>query len=674
MHLRLFACLACASLLAGCPDNTMNPPPIDFGGTDGAADMPQSLDGPTVSVDLGNDVGGPTIVVNSPAAGSEVVGNTLGVSATITAMAGAILASDTVQLIVPSSTGAPVTVTMSLTGMPNVYAGTADISAIPTGMSNFFVTAKDTMGRASSVEVKYVHNRGPQITFLSPTAPTAKGSTTVDILVVDPLGHNITSLVAGIRQPNDIKTLAVVGSQNGMNGQPLHMSGTLDFNTGWTPPLDGPQLIIATAVADTANKDSTGKTIQVQVQAQKAFTVDNAGPTIVITNPTAGSFVGGVVEIKATVTDISGVVDASVQAVFGNDPANKSVQLYRIPGGDVFHGFFDVRQFGLSYVLPSLSVRADDRLGNHGELGIDIIVDNTPPHVEMDPVSLRIGNVVMGQVVCSREYDPVGSDAANDGDTVPQVITLRARIEDDGNRAPGLAVVRYAGLDPNSVYLYVASAANGPIVVDSNASGHCDSINPKLVPISMGGVPGSGKEALALQLQRIPSGGAGAADFTDGTTDATYPQCNVFGKPMTAVPPPLCSMANTTVTYVLPHPDKGVDNSAIFSIPPYTNPSTDCVGFQLDSQNLLPEGPLCAAVIARDNAGNINVSPPLRICLERSTGHCAGFTAGSAPNCTGTYNKATDTVSTTTPCTPLTYGAPSNYSTKFPAKQVVIVQ
>ncbi|MGZ7008120.1 MAG: hypothetical protein ACXVLX_21190, partial [Ilumatobacteraceae bacterium] len=652
----------------------------DSDGNGGNSDMVPTLDGPEVMLDLGSDVGGPTIVVNSPTANSEVVGATLTVKATITPMAGSTVSSDSVTLIVPGANGSPIDVPMSLTAMPDVYQGSADISAIQTGNTNFFVTAKDTMDRSTAVEVKYIHNRGPQITIISPSSATAKGSTTVDVLVIDPLGHAITSLVAGIRTPADVGSFPVmagspqfmtVGGLSGNTGT-LHVTITFNFNDPqFKPPLDQAQLLVATATANTGNAGQT-----VQVQAQKAFTVDNAGPVIKINNPTQGAFVGGVVEIKATITDISGVVESTTQAVFGNDPKNKSVQLFRIPGTDDFHGFFDVRQFGLNYVLPSLSVRADDGLGNHGEVGVDIVVDNTPPRLQLDPPKMRLAQLISGALDCSAEFDPVGDEAANDTDTIPQVVTLRARVEDDGNWAPGLNVVRYAGLDIDSVYLYISSEANGPIVVDQDdPNGHCDTINPKLVPISMGGMPVSGKEALALKMQWIPVGGKGTIDFTDGTPDATYPKCDVFGKPMAAFPPPLCAMTGeaSPITYVVPHPDPTCDNSAIWSIPPFTNAITDCEGYQVDTQNLIPEGPVCVAVVAKDKAGNVNVSPPLRLCLERSSGHCTGFPAAAANmKCTGKYDKVNDVVSTTTPCTPLVY-APSNYTTTFPPKQVVVV-
>ena len=43
----------------------------------------------------------------------------------------------------------------------------------------------------------------------------------------------------------------------------------------------------------------------------------------------------------------------------------------------------------------------------------------------------------------------------NDGCMVPQVFDLRARIEDDGNRAIGLKVTPIAGIDPDNTNVYI---------------------------------------------------------------------------------------------------------------------------------------------------------------------------------------------------------------------------
>src|SRR5262249_24286874 len=155
-------------------------------------------------------------------------------------------------------------------------------------------------------------------------------------------------------------------------------NGTLVF-AQFDPPLDGVQIINARA---TNSKGTVGK-------ATKQFTVDNFGPNIEFVAPLAGQFVGGGITTPANITDISEVVDASVKAVWGG-LASTAVTLKRTaPGSNEFAAPYNVRALGTNFVLPSLSIRADDELGNHSEQGQGIVVDNVPPILEMDPPKVR---------------------------------------------------------------------------------------------------------------------------------------------------------------------------------------------------------------------------------------------------------------------------------------------
>src|SRR5262249_209428 len=152
--------------------------------------------------------------------------------------------------------------------------------------------------------------------------------------------HSINSVTAGIRSPSDITLSPTSGST------PLQVTGTIVFSS-YIPPPDGLQLITATA---TNSHGTIGR-------ATKQFIVGNQAPTIVIGNPQPGQFVGGVLPTSTTITDISGVAESSVRAVFGGNPAT-STQLMRSGTTDNFVGVFDVRSLGRGYVAPSFSVRA----------------------------------------------------------------------------------------------------------------------------------------------------------------------------------------------------------------------------------------------------------------------------------------------------------------------------
>ena len=656
MTLRRLACAAPLVLLAACGDNQLGPPPpppplgdaavkpADGGGSgvDGSADG--GLDGGVAIIDMSgfNLPGSPMVVIDAPAAGAEVHGDTLDVKATVTPSAGTLIAGGSVQLAITPPGGGIVTAPMILTATPNQYEATLGIAAVPSGAATFTVTAADLTGKQGSASGSYVHDHGPTITFYQPMAASARGTVSVEFTADDPL-HPITSVSqvqAGIRTANDITLTQVPGAV------PFRVAATVDIanNPKYNPPLDGIQIITATAT------NSAGTV----AKAQRQFTVDNQGPDINITNPPAGSFVGGVVEITADITDESKVNDATAVAVFGGNVA--SVPLTRLKG-DTFHGYFDVRSLGTSYVLPELSVRADDLLGNHAEQGQEIIVDNTRPFMTMDPsLQVRVAQQDKDGVwECTRLFPPLGPEAMPPGYPVlQQMMTLRARIEDHGNSAPGLLTERLSGIDADSVELFVMPDDGEALAVDTDSDGLCDDVNPKLIPTTQ--LTGSG-QVLAFQMVPMAFGGAGDYRFdaahtpttlggtcTAGTTDCPPAGCGYVGDPGATLPGVLCPNVGTLMTYVLPYVDVV---SPIWTLPPVN--ATECVGFQVDALNSNLEGPACAVARATDKAGNTNVSYPLHICIDRGGGLCSGFVADPT-HCTGVYDKLTQTVPNGSTC------------------------
>jgi hypothetical protein len=655
MSLRCLACVAFSwSLTAGCgqalkPIQTVPSPDGGIGGlaSDGGSG---SVDGGSKAlavVDMNgvNQPGSPTVVITAPSDGQEVAGDTLSVTATITSPTSTLIAAGSVAVVITPPGGTVVSAPLYLTAVANVYAGDIDISTIPSGPATFDVTAADIAGRRGSAGRAYVHDHGPTLTFVKPAAATVKGSVTVEIIVDDSL-HPITDVAqvqAGIRAPGDIALAAIAGAV------PFRVAATVDV-TAYNPPLDGPQIINAKATND---HGTVGK-------AQKQFIVDNRGPGIVINNPTAGSFVGGVLTISADVKDdYSPVNESTVVAVFGGNAAN-SVALQRT-GGNTFTGTFDVRALGIHYVLPELSVRADDVLGNHSELAEEIVVDNTRPWMTMNAaIPIRVSTLDSNNLLkCSQLFSPLGPtfdrgngngpEVAFEGATVPQILGLRARIEDRGNTAPGLDVERYSGILPTSVTLFVLSyaAGNQPLAVDTDGDGACDDINPTLIPttdITMSG------EALALAM--APMNTEGTPDYrfdatrtpttlggscTGGTAGCPPAGCSYVGDPNVHVVPPLCQHGGTSTTFVIPYRDPS-GNRPIWTIAPVDS-DPDCIGLQLDALNHVPEGPACAVTRATDNAGNTNVSFPIHICIDLGGGLCNNFTP-VASDCTGVWDKA----------------------------------
>jgi hypothetical protein len=416
--------------------------------------------------------------------------------------------------------------------------------------------------------------------------------------------------------------------------------------------LAGQQLIQAQATND---KGTVGK-------ATKEFAVDNEGPRFSMQTPLPGAIVGGVIQVKVTIKDeLSGVNDASAIGVFAGDTTH-SIKLVREAGTDIFDGIFDVRIFGRDYYLPALSFRADDLLGNHGEFGEEIYVDLTPPMMELDPPLLRVEQTITGSRICSQLFDPVGPESANDGEIVAQVMSVKARVEDAGNRPTGFVVPRISGIDKTTVVLYAMPAkVNGvdqALVVDREDDGpgnsYCDSINPLLVPVSTNVV--AANQALALAMNPLVSVGTPNYTFSPSVPADVQPYCDFIGQPATVAPLALCSRSHTGMTYALQNDDFHVGFASIWSIPLVASDAFNCIGAALDSLNHLPEGPTCLAVKASDLAGNTNVSPPLRVCIDRGGGKCTAWRENDPttwPNCTGKFDNVANQVVAATSCTPL---------------------
>ncbi len=106
-------------------------------------------------------------------------------------------------------------------------------------------------------------------------------------------------------------------------------------------------------------------------------------------------------------------------------------------GGDKYSGSFDTRGLPRTMVFPAIVVRAKDSVGNQSSVGELVTLDNVAPIASLDPPMMRESFIdsSTNELVCSSMFDPVGSDAVDDGESVAQLSELRARVEDLGNGA-----------------------------------------------------------------------------------------------------------------------------------------------------------------------------------------------------------------------------------------------
>ena len=520
----------------------------------------------------------------------------------------------------------------------DVFTGTVSLGSLKPGSYTLAVSAASSTGTTGQATRSIAVDDGPVVTVSSPTqGGHYSGSLTVEftadfgVIGPDSSSPNPSANVGGL----PVQGLAV---DTGPYAPPNSYRGTVEFGK-YSPPLTGLQLL------DIRATNANGVTTDVQV----LFTIDDTGPSITKTTPLAGQVVGGVVLISAVITDESDVLNSSVIAIIGD----QNTPVFELPlppvASGVYAALFDTANLtrcaeppatSLCLVYPTISFRASDMLGNQTVLGYDFSVDNIAPVADFDPPQLRDRRIGMNGVECSFLFDPLSvnldvGDMPNDLCMVPQVFDLRARIEDNGNRASGLKIVPIAGIDPDRTDVYVLSNTSKPLVVDSNGDGACDEINPLLVPTV--DPPTTTDQVLKIRLAGVPPGGT--ADFRADRSLPSNAPCN---EGSSSVPPPLlCSFQQPTeaISYAGGQP-------AIWSVEPIER-NFRCLGNQFDAlANHIPEGWVCIAIQTVDLVGNKGVSTPMRVYIkyDEAGGFCATppASAGPPPTCTGTFVASTD--------------------------------
>jgi hypothetical protein len=153
-------------------------------------------------------------------------------------------------------------------------------------------------------------------------------------------------------------------------------------------------------------------------------------------------------------------------------------------------------------------------------------------------------------------------------------------------------------------------------------------------------------------MQEIPT--SGTSHFGDDISP-TFADTDNLGCVAKGDPAPAALCVSTPLTRVIETPVG--HHNVIYGIPPAEG--IQCLGNGVDNLALnMNDGWACAAARGSDRLGNLNVSAPLRMCIDSNQDGNDGCPAIgvadliNAPNCTGTYDPQTDTVDLNTPCTP----------------------
>jgi hypothetical protein len=341
-----------------------------------------------------------------------------------------------------------------------------------------------------------------------------------------------------------------------------------------------------------------------------SFVVDGEGPVISIDSPQNEDVVGGQVQLRFSVTDELAGVDPDTVVIELNDKEYHYGEggTWADSGNGNYVFLFDsVQAEKDSKIQATITIRATDEVGNMSE-GESLIVylDNVPPVIELDPGPV-IETREMGTPpvrLCSFAFDPVGSLAANDLQTVLDVHRFRAMVTDRTNEAPGQNILYYAGHRLDSVYIYLQADPNEPLLIDGDHDGYCDELSE-----TRNDLPFQHLNGVA------PAGTSWFGPMGVKDVDPLPPGCEYQG--LTA-PQEMCDPFGNDMSRVVKW-DVDSKIPIIFGIGNLER-GPACTGTDWEIGQLVQEGWFCVAGRAEDNVGNVGISPPLRLCYDDGNG------------------------------------------------------
>ncbi len=658
------------ALLPACRSPDEVPPTLLLGDDDGGnvgrsvTDAGMKTDAPArdgvvtdVSAETGNMIDGGdapvasvakvTVTVEKPAKGSVVV-RSMGFRPSVTISIESIMMlpvdriGDVTVSIIDGVTKAVVatgklnqTTSRTLPGGSGMIYGFADtlvdVAKLGSGSYDLAVSAKTAGGIEGIGMTSFLLDAGPTIRFEFPAdGKSYHNAAPLSVDISDELFSPLSNVSMSIGQSR----VSFTKPANPMDTQYM---GTIDF-MAFNPPLDGDLILTVSAI----NKNGTETT------AQRRFISDNRGPVFKNASPAEGELVGRVMPLSVEVLDAAGVVDSAVVAVVAHGDSKFVVRLNPPAAGATaarYTGVFDTTQLSDNAIFPTVSFRAVDKLGNESSLGYTLGVDNMPPLSDLDPPDdLRVETKEQGQYICSWPFDPVGPDAVDDGALVNQLFDIRVRIEDQGNvpLAGTIDFTPIAGVEEGRAQLLILDDTTQPLVVDSLRpqrpvdpanptkevlDGYCDMINPLLTPTSN---PKSASDALLINLVPVPPGGSGDFRYGDvlscsqgkGTQPASL--CETTGNSgktvwQTSVAASFPAIPHSdTLTVSIGYGANGKSAPSIWSIGPVVSDGLQCAGRQFDALgNRVTDGWACLAVAATDRFGSMQVSRPLRVCIDQ---------------------------------------------------------
>lgn len=582
---------------------------------------------------------GPVVKITSPSASETpedgvLIAPTVKVLCNVTASSAA-GASDvdltTIKIAIADADGKEIeTKNAAATTTDNQYSAEFVLATVTSGAVTFSCSAKDKGGLLGQDQLPSFVDHGPTITPISPMPDAAyplKGGLTVDFTVKPtPLAKNDAGAeVASVEFTLDGKKQAV------KEVSPGQFQTTLQLDD-----LDSFPVTPTGAISITA----TNVRKPTPVTATEAYNiiVDGAGPVITITDPMPQQVVGGKVTLKFSIKDEGSGVDQKSVNVTLYEGQDKPIYFDPDNGwthvGMVYTYTFDTKVIEPhKKVQTTINVRASDAVGNATPIGqsVQIYLDNVPPQIDLDPKNIRI----LEGAKCSGSFDPVGYKALDDlqgvvGDALLNPIGyFRTFVREQTNSEAGQDLFYFSGTKPDTVRLYVQADpehATTKLLINKNPleDDTCDDI---------GGLDGDSKPPLS-KMYPISVGSPTGNWFSQNDPGAAPAVAGTCTLSADSPSPALCPAKTSDLWY--DSFDTELKEPRVYVVGEPHNDAS-CAGIQLSFVSLdQPDGWVCAAARVEDNAGNIGISPPIRLCVTRDANNppACRIMSTTPPSCT----------------------------------------
>jgi hypothetical protein len=503
------------------------------------------------------------------------------------------------------------------------YAARFILTNVPNGAVSFRCSASDESNAHTGTDsISTFVDHGPAVEVFSPLENSAHAlkrdidfSFTVlpDPLVDDDAGAEVDSV-----------TLKVAGFDIELDDRGQGEYGAV-VNLD-SPEFGEPGTMVSVEIdATNARTPVAGENLY-----RYSFILDAEGPIVTALAPMNGDVKGGRVEVSFSVVDaLSDVYRPSVAVKINTD------EPVYYDAGDRIAWSTDGVNFTYRFYTSILSsqaqanilIAASDEAGNEADGdSINIYLDNFPPIVDLDPPLVREERG-MSPKECSLPFDPVGPASPNDLDTVVRFERFRMLVDERTNKGDGQENFRFSGTNEGSAYLYLQPKADEPLLINNDTDRECDDIAKAALPLT---------QRLPFQhLEPIPPDGQpwwGDASHEPMGGPPLPSGCQLA----TEGGPPLgkCLGNLSDMSRVIRQGEAGAV-PAIYGIVPL-DPGA-CTGNQWEVGNYLPpmrDGWICVAGRIEDNAGNVGISRPLRLCYDDGV--------APPPDCSGTPPTCTD--------------------------------